>query len=123
MKMPRKAMTMIATAAIVLALAGCKPPQAPATGSTVKPPATATHAQGIKDATIYVQWSFGSTYCTYSLTITDPANRVVFTSAGQPATGSTFVVPLVSGRFAGWIQATSSNGKPCTSSLSMIDSL
>lgn len=108
---------------IMLGAAACQPVKAPGTGTTVKPPATAQHAHGIKDASLYITWGFGSTYCTYALTVTDPSNRVVFTSAGGPADGSTFVVPMVTGRFAAWITSSGPAGKKCETSLSMVDSL
>lgn len=123
MKITRKIPALLLAAALTLAAVGCKPATAPGTGTTVKPPATAQHAHGIKDASLYITWGFGSTYCTYALTVTDPSNRVVFTSAGGPATGSTFVVPLVTGKFSAWIITVSSKGRPCETSLRIVDSL
>lgn len=114
------------TAALALALvaagllAACQPYP---TGSTVKPPASATHAHGIKDSTILVRWGFSATYCEYRLTVTDPANRVVFTSGGGPAVGTTFVVPLQTGTYSAWIEGSSPDGRPCGSTLEAISSL
>lgn len=123
MNTTRKIAAAALAALIMLGAAACDP-AAPGTGTTVKPPASAKHAHGIKDASLYITWGFGSTYCSYVLTVTDPSNRVVLTTAGGPADGSTFVVPQVTGRFAAWITATSHRaGAPCTTSLSMVDSL
>lgn len=121
MKTTRKLAALAVAGLIALAATACQPP---ATGTVVKPPASAQHAHGIKDSTVYITWGFGSTYCEYLLTVVDPTNHVVWTSAGGPTVGSTFVTPLTDGTYSAWITSTSHRaGKPCTSSLRMVDSL